>query len=105
MQRKSSTQVAIEAKDVSKALERSRTLASDEEKAVRMRYGAGVKTTAPLERHGATNEDLRDELLVMEMELLRAWKQHLAAQAARTGPMPQPSRTKEKIVRALRRKK
>ncbi|MFN7133180.1 MAG: hypothetical protein ACK4N5_13965 [Myxococcales bacterium] len=106
MQRKGTTQVeAIEAKDVTTALKRTRSLASDEEKAVRMRYGAGVDVKAPLERHGEKNEDLRDELMLLELELFRAYRQHQKAQAARATPAPQPSRTKEKIVRALRKKK
>jgi len=38
----------------------------------------------------------------MEMELLRAFRQHQRQQAKRA--TPKPSRTKDKIVRALRKK-
>jgi len=48
------------------------------------------------------NEELKDELLLMEMELFRAYREHQKQVAKRSEP--RPSKTKEKIVRALRRK-
>ena len=103
MQRKSTVRETVETREVSKALDKTRTLASDEEKVVRMRHGAKVATEAPLGRHGEGNEEVQDELLLLEMQLLRAYRQHQKqiAQAA----APQPSRAKDKIVRALRKKK
>ena len=68
-----------------------------------MRYGAGVAKQEPLARHGEGAPELADELLVMEMELLRAWRQHQKQASQR--PAPRLSRTKDKIVRALRKKR
>jgi hypothetical protein len=104
MQRKSSTTVrdAIGAKEVTQALSKARTLASEEEKVLRMRYGSKVAEKAPLARHGEGNPELQDELLLMEMELLRAFRMHQKQMAARA--KPQQSRAKDKIVRALRKK-
>ena len=104
MQRKGSTQVrdAVEAREVGAALAKVKTLASEDEKVVRMRYGSTVAPDAPLARHAAADTELADELLVMEMELLRAYRAHKAQMAQR--PAPRPSRAKDKIVRALRKK-
>jgi len=106
MQRKgsSSSKVAeaVEAKEVTKALKKARNLTSEEDKAVRMRYGAKVEADTQLQWHGEGNPELQDELLLMEMELLRAFRQHQRQQAKRA--TPKPSRTKDKIVRALRKK-
>jgi hypothetical protein len=80
-------------------------LAPDEERAVRMRLGAPPPRTAPLERKAATG-DLEIELLAWEIETFMKWKAHLAAVRAQAEAQaaPAPSRTKEKIVRALRKK-
>jgi hypothetical protein len=104
MQHKGTLQArkVVEAKEVSEALAKARGLASEDEKVLRMRYGAKVATQAPLERHGEGNEELQDELLLMEMELLRAWRAHQSQLAQRA--QARPSRTKDKIVRALRKK-
>lgn len=105
MQRKSTTIVrdAVEAKDVTRALSKTRTLASEEEKVLRMRYGSKVVEKAPLTRHGEGNAELQDELLLMEMQLLRGMRQHQKQLAQRAAP--QPSRAKDKIVRALRKRR
>ena len=104
MQRKGSTQVrdAVEAREVGAALAKAKTLSSEDEKVLRLRYGASVAPDAPLARHAAPDTELADELLVMEMELLRAWRAHKKAMAQR--PAPRPSRAKDRIVRALRKK-
>ncbi len=104
MQRKGSTQVreVVEAREVGAALAKVKTLSSEDEKVLRMRYGATVKKDAPLARHGEGNPELADELLLMEMELLRAFRAHQKQMAQRAAP--QPSRQKDKIVRALRKK-
>lgn len=61
-----------------------------------------ARETAPLERK-ATGEVL-DELVLMELEIRRRYKAHLAAQtrASRTPAAP-ASPEKERILRALRR--
>lgn len=49
--------------------------------------------------------EVLDELLVMEMELLRRYKAHLAAKAAAqaTAPAPAPAPAKSRIVEKLRK--
>jgi hypothetical protein len=92
---------AVEAEAVRAALGRARTLSSEEEKALRMRHGAGPEVAAPLPSAAGGNEELTDELLLIEMQLSKAWR------LRQQGKLPQPvaSRTKDKIVRALRRRK
>ena len=76
-----------------------------------LRRGPARELTAEEE----LSEDLQIELQAMQIEAWMKWKAHLAAQraprpAASTvtaparSPAPRPSRTKEKIIRALRRK-
>jgi hypothetical protein len=89
--------------EVRASLPRARTLAHEEEKALRMRHGVPVAPSAPLARHAKEGTELADELLLIEMQLLRAQRQRTQAQApARTATT---SPTKSKIVRALRKKK
>ncbi len=97
----------------------ARELSSDEEKVMRMRLGAALPRAAELEwTERELSEDQQIELQAMQIEAWMKWKEHLAAHrasAGRTGqatraapartlPPPQVSRTKEKIVRALRKK-
>jgi hypothetical protein len=106
MQTKNRTAVVTEA-GAQAALRRGPTpeLAPDEERAVRMRLGAPLPRTARLERKVAAG-DLEIELLAWEIETFMKWKAHVAAIRARAEPKAAPatSRTKEKIVRALRKK-
>ncbi len=80
----------------------ARELAPEEEKVLRMRLGASPPRTAPLERAASGLGDLEIELYAAEIEAYMRWK---AREPARAEPAPraQPSRTKEKIVRALRK--
>lgn len=87
-------------------------LSSEEEKVMRMRLGATPPRTALLERAVTVtvDEELEIELRAMEIEAFMKWKAHLASRApaaveTRSAPLPRPgtSRTKEKIVRALRK--
>ncbi len=100
----------------------ARELTPEEEKVMRLRLGASPSATSTLEwTEEELSEDLQIELQAMQIEAWMKWKAHLAAQrtprpaarlAARTAPAPaparppasRPSRTKEKIIRALRRK-
>jgi hypothetical protein len=86
----------------------ARELAPEEERVIRMRLGAAVPRTAPLERAAEPRTDLEIELLSHEIEAYLKWKARTteATPAPRTRGVaaPQPSRTKEKIVRALRKK-
>lgn len=106
MQRKGSSQVreVVEAREVGAALAKTKKVASEDEKVLRMRHGVGVAKDAPLARHGEGDQDLQDELLLMEMELLRAYRAHQKQQAQAQKVAPRQSRTKDKIVRALRKK-
>lgn len=115
MERKgSSSTVAV--KELKGTLASARTLTAEEEKVVRMRQGAGVDLAAPLPRAAGNNEELQDELLVIEMQLMKAMRARTGQTA--TGSKVKPaalaatrvsdkaiSRTKDKIVRALRKKK
>lgn len=104
MERKGISTVEVTAKEVQSALPRSRTLSSEEEKALRMRFGGKVTDkSAPLPKAAAGNDELEDELLLIEMRLLRAWKMRLGQQKAPVAQSHNP--TKDKIVRALRKKK
>ena len=85
-------------------------LSSEEEKVMRMRLGATPPRGATLERAITDDEKLEIELRAMEIEAFMKWKAHLASRAAvaaapRPGTVARPgaSRTKEKIVRALRK--
>jgi hypothetical protein len=85
-------------------------LSSEEEKVMRMRLGATPPRTARLERAVEGDEELEIELRAIEIEAFMKWKAHLASRAApkpatRASPAAKPghSRTKEKIVRALRK--
>jgi len=74
-----------------------------------MRHGAKVSPTAPLPQKAAAGSEAADELLLMEMQLLKAYRAHLAQQgrgpaAVKATPTTQ-NRAKDKIVRALRKKR
>jgi hypothetical protein len=81
----------------------ARQLSAREEKAVRMRSGAGVGRDEPLPRRGQGHPEARAELLALEIEL----KQKLAERSTKktTAAAPVPSKEKDKIIRALRRLK
>jgi hypothetical protein len=80
----------------------ARELAAEEEKAMRMRLGAALPRSSPLERKVLAGSDAEIELLAFEIEAyLRMRERGLAS---RPRAVPRDSRTKEKIVRALRKK-
>ena len=96
---------------------RTRELTSEEEKVMRLRRGASPPATTSLDwAEEELSEELQVELQAMQIEAWMKWKAHLSEQraqkpatvravpvpAARTAP--RPSRVKEKIIRALRRK-
>jgi hypothetical protein len=97
--------VAVTAEEVRAALPRTRSLTSEEEKALRMRYGAAERDRAPLPRAAGDNEELADELLLIEMQLMRAWRARLQPNATRAQLAPEAAKRKDKIVRALRKKR
>jgi hypothetical protein len=105
----------VTTKEVKTALEKTRTLTSEEEKVLRMRHGAGAPSTrAPLPRAAGNNEELADELLVIEMQLMKAMRARTGqtktgskpkVAAARATEAVAANPAKDKIVRALRKKK
>jgi hypothetical protein len=93
------------------ALRRGSTkeLSPEEEKVMRMRVGAAPPRAAPLERSfeesrgdGAVLTDLEIEIRAAEIEAWMKWKARLAERSR--APAPVPSRAKERIIRALRKK-
>lgn len=104
MERKGGSTAVVTAQTVATALTKTATTAR-EEQALRMRYGAKVELDAPLPQAHGGNEELEDELLLIEMALLRAVK-HRAAQAKATAKAAAPKNaTKSKIVGALKSRK
>ncbi len=108
----------VTAKEVKTALEKTRALSAEEEKVVRMRHGAGAASTrAPLPRAAGDNEALGDELLLIEMQLLKAMRARAGGKPVASANNKRPvlpaepakaastNATKDKIVRALRKKK
>jgi hypothetical protein len=89
-----------------------RELTPEEEKVMRLRLGASPPASSTLEwTEAELSEELQIDLQAMQIEAWMKWKAHLAAQRAprpavrtATATSPRPSRTKEKIIRALRRK-
>lgn len=105
-----STTTTVTAKQVATGLAKAREVTSEEERVVRMRYGAPADAKAPLGRKAAEGSEAADELLLLEMQLLKAYRAHLAKQNAKTVAAARPAPTvqnkaKDKIVRALRKKK
>jgi hypothetical protein len=97
---------AVAAAEVNAALGRVRTLSSEEERALRMRYGGKTDLGGPLPQAAAGNEELQDELLLIEMQLMKAWRSRLGMSVVNGKVVhAQPSKAKDKIVRALRKKR
>ena len=107
----------LTAREVQTALGRAKDVSFEEETTLRMRHGIGVSKTAPLARKAAEGSEPADELLLVEMQLLKAYRAHVAAQqakprvtskAAAVAAVARPvssNRAKDKIVRALRKKR
>ncbi|AEI62259.1 hypothetical protein [Corallococcus macrosporus] len=106
----------VTAKEVKAALEKTRTLSAEEEKVLRMRHGAGASSTrAPLPRAAGDNQELGDELLLIEMQLMKAMRARAGGKPVATASSKPVAATrardaaanptKDKIVRALRKKK
>jgi hypothetical protein len=79
----------------------TRELSSEEEKVMRMRLGAALPRTERLERVGQGFAETEIDLLAWEIEAYL----RLGRRGRTPGPAPgTPSRAKEKIIRALRKK-
>jgi hypothetical protein len=89
--------------EVRAALARAPALTSLEERVLRLRHGVSPDAQAPLARVAPADSELGDELLVLELQLLRVLRSR-AVQAAAARGTADPA-TKSKIVRALRKKR
>jgi hypothetical protein len=78
-------------------------LAAVEEKVLRMRLGAALPRKGEIEWMGTESEELAIELRALEIETYLKLRAHQARRAP-PAAAPATSRTKDKIVRALRRK-
>lgn len=97
MERKGSSTAVVTKELVATAL-KTATITTREEQALRMRYGATVDKKAPLPQAHGGNEELADELLLIEMQLLRGLK-------ARNAPATKTkSAVKSKIAAKLSKK-
>lgn len=83
----------------------AKALSPEEERVLRMRLGAAPPRAAPLERAAEALTDLEIELYAAEIEAHMKWKAREEARAGLAAPRPQPSRAKDRIVRALRKLK
>ena len=81
----------------------ARELAAEEERVMRMRLGASLPRHQVLERAGRGHTDAEIELLAYEIEAFLKLRER-RARPARPAAVAAPSRAKEKIVRALRKK-
>jgi hypothetical protein len=83
----------------------ARELSPEEDNVLRMRVGAAPPRAAPLERRCEPMSDLEIEVRAAEIEAWMRWKARLGQEDRPPRvPAAAPSRTKEKIVRALRKK-
>lgn len=89
--------------EVRVGLQRAPALSVEEERVLRLRHGVAPAPHAPLGRVAKEGSELGDELLLLELQLLRALRAR-AAQAAAARGTADPAR-KSKIVRALRKKR
>ena len=110
MERKVGGSTTVTAKEVKVALEKARTLAPEEEKVLRMRHGAGAPSkSAPLPRAAGENAELGDELLLIEMQLMKAMRERMGTSKTATNKAPSAAAsgkaTKAKIVSAMKKKK
>lgn len=80
-------------------------LAAVEERVLRMRLGAAVPRKTEIEWMGTESEELAIELRALEIETYLKLRAHQATQARRATPATRAATgTKDKIVRALRRR-
>ena len=91
--------VAVTAKSLRTAV-RKGTLTAEEERVLRSRQGVGVSASEPLGRVGQDHPEARARISELELEAFRVMG-HIYGLGK---TQAQPSKAKDKIVRALRRK-
>jgi hypothetical protein len=103
--RKKTTQATVTEASAQAVLRRggASRLAAVEEKVLRMRLGAALPRKGEIEWMGTESEELAIELRALEIETYLKLRAHQARRAT-PAAAPATSRTKDKIVRALRRK-
>jgi hypothetical protein len=101
MERKGGSTAVVTTAEVATALKHAR-VSTLEANTLHMRHGLKVETRAPVGEAEGASDELRDELMLIELQLLKSLRAHRAADAKRTAPR---NATREKIVRALRNKK
>ena len=103
MMKKKNAEATVTESSVQAVLRRrgARELDADEEKVMRMRMGASLPRKGEIEWMGTANEELAIELRAIEIETYLKLRAH---QTHRVVTAPTTSRTKDKIVRALRRR-
>ncbi len=79
-------------------------LSSEEEKVMRMRLGASLSRDKALERVGRGLADVEVDLLAFEIEAFLKLRERRERPGRARAAAPQPSRAKERIIRALRKK-
>jgi hypothetical protein len=89
--------------EVRVGLQRAPALTVHEERVLRLRHGVSPALDVPLQRVAPADSELGDELLLVELQLLRAVRARAAQAAAASGTVDPP--TKSKIIRALRKKR
>jgi hypothetical protein len=104
MERKGGSTAVVTAELVTAGLAKTATTAR-EEQVLRMRYGAALEHHVPLPQAHGGNEELEDELLVIELALLRALKRRAAESKAKAKTAASKNAAKRKIVTALKAKK
>jgi hypothetical protein len=97
--KKPSTTVAVSAKSLRTAV-RKDTLTAEEERILRTRHGVGLAANEPLGRVGQDHPEARARISELELEAFRVMGHIYGLGKAQA----QPSKAKDKIVRALRRK-
>jgi hypothetical protein len=104
MMKKKTPQATVTESSAQAVLRRrgARQLAADEEKVLRMRLGASLPRKGEIEWMGSADEELAIELRAIEIETYLKLRAHQTRRVVAAPPAT--SRTKEKIVRALRRK-
>lgn len=92
----------VTAEQVKVALRKAATaFAQEDENFLRMRHGQGVDPSAPLPRAAGSNAALADELLFMEVALMRQF----GPRAETAKATPTKSAAKDKMARVLKAKK
>lgn len=106
MERKAGSVEVLVTEAVREALPKAK-LSAEEEKVLRMRHGVALADPSePLHAAAPAGSSVADELLLIEMELVKAQKRRTRTARATPPKLDRTAqKTREKIVRVLRKKK